>query len=25
MKMIEKVSKKTLVKNVEHTKRWPNK
>jgi hypothetical protein len=25
MKMIEKVSKKTLVKNVEHTKCWPNK
>jgi hypothetical protein len=25
MKMIEKVSKKTFVKNVEHTKLWPNK
>jgi hypothetical protein len=25
MKMIEKVNKKTFVKNVEHTKLWPNK
>jgi hypothetical protein len=25
MKMIEKVSKKTFMKHVEHTKLWPNK
>jgi hypothetical protein len=25
MKMIEKVSKKTFIENVEHSKLWPNK